>query len=570
MDNVDVNGNIGSWFSRMIRLGDMGFFTAAGDAATAHRTVGSQTILPSFRHLVLEEALRTYFTRSEEKVHLLMREANLQRERVQKIMEDVSLGDVLITLNVGGTMFTMSRRTLCAEPESMLALLLCDWMKVERDAAGVIFLDRSPHLFGEILSYLRVKSDFQRSGSFRTDTRDGVMDEDGERIVLTQLTQTNWRHLSSVDLHRLIAEANYYNLKSLEFYLVQYSQRRWIEYGTFVSSCEVSNKSTSESNKTCYEEATRTSSFLSDAVICFDYDNETSICAVGRGNGLISLYLLPSVSLVKTLRGHTNCVTALVITSRRVFSCARDGFIFVWHGREGSFALISSLHAHQGFVHDLLYLPDQLSLFSCGEDGHICVYILSDELHPNTVGGVTAPGPLRSLAAYHQYIFASCKEMIIVLDTLRGALLPVRGEAHAAPVRCLSVCEPAGLLASGDWEGAVYVWGVRGVGGGGPEGLSPLRQVRKRGDWVVHLTFVGELLAAVSGGGVDFIDIGPQPTVVRHIAGTGPGVRVVLALESINCLLLGDVDGGLTALHSRLFTHTEEKVNVKKTDEEKQ
>ncbi|KAH9599725.1 WD40 repeat [Trypanosoma melophagium] len=567
MDSADITGNIGFWLSRMIRVGGVEAFTVAAADAAAYRAVGTPSVLSSFRHLVLEEALRTYFTSSEEEAQRFVREVNLQRERVQQLIEDVSLGDVLVTLNVGGTMFTISRQSLCAEPESMLALLLCEWMKVERDAGGFIFLDRSPHLFSEILSYLRLKSEFHISGSGGRGRRDGVMDEDSERGIMTQLTQTNWRYLTSADLHGLIAEANYYNLKRLEFYLVQYTQRRWIEYGTFFSSGEVISKNTGESSDTRYEEPTRRSSMMTDAVICLDYDNESGICAAGRGNGLVTLYLLPSVSLLKTLRGHTNCVTAIVITSRRLFSSGRDGFIFVWHGFEGSFAPICSLHAHQGFANDLLYLPDQLSLFSCGEDGLICVYILSDRLHPNTVGNIVAPGPLRSLAAYHQYIFASCRETIVVLDTARGDLLPVRGEAHAAPIRCLSVCNPAGLLASGDWEGVIYVWCVRGVKG--PAGLSPLRQVRGGGGggWVAHLAFVGDLLAAVSGSGVDFIDSGPQSVVVRHVAGRGPGVRVVLALESINCLLLGDVEGGLTALHSRLFAQSEEMMGMKKKEE---
>ena len=61
-----------------------------------------------------------------------------------------------ITLNVGGVLFTTTRETLLAEPNSILSHLVCsNFAGVPRGTCGTVFLDRDPGNFRHILNYLR-------------------------------------------------------------------------------------------------------------------------------------------------------------------------------------------------------------------------------------------------------------------------------------------------------------------------------------------------------------------------------------------------------------------------------
>jgi hypothetical protein len=68
-----------------------------------------------------------------------------------------SSNDEIIRLNVGGTIFSTVRSTLCSVPGSMLEAMFSGrfGMPSLRDESGAYFLDRDPTYFGFILSYLR-------------------------------------------------------------------------------------------------------------------------------------------------------------------------------------------------------------------------------------------------------------------------------------------------------------------------------------------------------------------------------------------------------------------------------
>ncbi len=60
----------------------------------------------------------------------------------------------VVTVNVGGTLFTTRRSTLAVVPDSFLSALLSDRFRADRDAAGHVFIDRDPRLFGHVLAWL--------------------------------------------------------------------------------------------------------------------------------------------------------------------------------------------------------------------------------------------------------------------------------------------------------------------------------------------------------------------------------------------------------------------------------
>ena len=67
--------------------------------------------------------------------------------------------DDIIKLNVGGTYFTTTRATLCAETGSMLATKFSEescFAPLLRDPDGTVFLDRNPTYFKFLLDYSRL------------------------------------------------------------------------------------------------------------------------------------------------------------------------------------------------------------------------------------------------------------------------------------------------------------------------------------------------------------------------------------------------------------------------------
>ena len=68
-------------------------------------------------------------------------------------------GDI-ITLNVGGRLFTTSRMTLQSEPSSVLARMFenTDSLPPAKIVEGAYFIDANPEVFAVILDYLRYKT----------------------------------------------------------------------------------------------------------------------------------------------------------------------------------------------------------------------------------------------------------------------------------------------------------------------------------------------------------------------------------------------------------------------------
>ncbi|XP_072333260.1 BTB/POZ domain-containing protein KCTD21-like [Scyliorhinus torazame] len=60
-----------------------------------------------------------------------------------------------ITLNVGGTLYTTSQKTLTRYPESMLGLMFTGIMTTSVDQRGNYFIDRDGKMFRYILNFLR-------------------------------------------------------------------------------------------------------------------------------------------------------------------------------------------------------------------------------------------------------------------------------------------------------------------------------------------------------------------------------------------------------------------------------
>lgn len=66
-----------------------------------------------------------------------------------------TMDSAVVTLNVGGCLFSTTRDTVLREPASRLALIVRGILPSPRDEQGNIFLDRDARHFQIILNYMR-------------------------------------------------------------------------------------------------------------------------------------------------------------------------------------------------------------------------------------------------------------------------------------------------------------------------------------------------------------------------------------------------------------------------------
>jgi len=105
-----------------------------------------------------------------------------EKERIRKLSLSQNI-EGRIVLNIGGTKFTTSRRTLTNIPDSMLSIMFSGRHPLTPDSDGSYFIDRSPKHFDTILNYYR----------------DGEVYLPNENQILTEI----------------LKEAKYYSIKNL-------------------------------------------------------------------------------------------------------------------------------------------------------------------------------------------------------------------------------------------------------------------------------------------------------------------------------------------------------------------
>ena len=63
--------------------------------------------------------------------------------------------DDIFELNVGGTLFTVTRKTLCRAPGTMIEAKFSGRHPIKLTKDGKVFIDRNPKAFEYVIEYLR-------------------------------------------------------------------------------------------------------------------------------------------------------------------------------------------------------------------------------------------------------------------------------------------------------------------------------------------------------------------------------------------------------------------------------
>ena len=90
------------------------------------------------------------------------------------LFQNINMSAEIISLNVGGTIYTTTRSTLTRYPDSMLGAMFGGKLPLEnsKDSQGNYFIDRDGELFKYILNFLRVSklilpNNFQDTEAFQ-------------------------------------------------------------------------------------------------------------------------------------------------------------------------------------------------------------------------------------------------------------------------------------------------------------------------------------------------------------------------------------------------------------------
>ncbi|KAJ4458046.1 putative K+ channel tetramerization subfamily protein [Paratrimastix pyriformis] len=92
-------------------------------------------------------------------IQKLDEDCHVQVARLQELQRECekqfAIQDKIITVNVGGRMFTTYRNVLLSQEDSMLAAMFSGRHSLAKGPDGVPFIDRNPNIFEKILDFLR-------------------------------------------------------------------------------------------------------------------------------------------------------------------------------------------------------------------------------------------------------------------------------------------------------------------------------------------------------------------------------------------------------------------------------
>ena len=422
----------------------------------------------------------------------------------------------VIKLNIGGSHFSTSTRTLCAVPHSMLAMLVCHHLSsashqsqnvddknqkmvivnltADCDDSGRLFIDRSPAAFPFLLDYLRFLSSGQ-SSLF-------------EESILC--------HLSSSQRALLAADADYYGISQLVECIQVSSMRSWIERSPRFDevSCDRSHK---------------------DLILCMLLDQQSSLVFVGSADSTVSAFQVPSLQPILHFSAHGNSYVTTMVIFRRpllqqqehddgdgihqhqsfLLTGSRDGTVAVWQiplsgggGGGGDDQVMPLSHRQQGgagggrlsatlinrFVSSDGSFVQALEICDCGSqsysssaatvasssivnsglvlvsahsDGSLRTWRMIDVVPPSSAAvsssSLVSTGLLRLAATVREIVlrgttlFAATGSMVQTVD-LKSMCLVDTVLSHASPIRCLAICPERRLLCAGTWDGKLLLW----------------------------------------------------------------------------------------------------------------
>lgn len=174
---------------------------------------------------------------------------------------------------------------------------------------------------------------------------------------------------------------------------------------------------------------------------------------------VIRLWSLPKLSLLKSLSGQTDTVTALTMSrdGKRLISGAKDGTVRLWDTDSGQ--LLQTLRGHRGAIAAIILSPDQQTLVTGGKDGALRLWNAQTGILQRTL---SIPKTEVTTVAYgatpDRLISASSDHQIQVWDLPSGRLHRTFA-GHTAAIVSLQVVDSQTLFSFG--EDRSLMWNLK-------------------------------------------------------------------------------------------------------------
>jgi WD40 repeat protein len=326
-----------------------------------------------------------------------------------------------------------------------------------------------------------------------------------------------------------------------------------------------------------------------DAVRDLALTRDGRTLAAAGADGRVRVWQVDTGRLAKTLTGHADRVFGVAFTAdgSRLLSVGRDGLVRVWDVASGHEAM-PALNGHGTAVRDVAVVPGSGTVVTVGGDARVLVWDIGERLPARLARTIDDPDlPVRAVAVDAAKGLAATGDdtgqitvgpvqdgpMIASFDTgiqpvwsaafaPDGRLVtttstgtvqawdarsgrPVAGPVETGSVAAVVAVSPAGLVATGGWDGAVQFWdaNLRPLGRGSPGHLKPVQALAFRAS-------DGALLSAGFDARLLLWDRLParagDPAPVRHLVAENTAALMSLALSPDGATAAtGDLDGAI-------------------------
>eukprot|EP00823_Brevimastigomonas_motovehiculus_P006834 TRINITY_DN57_c3_g3_i1.p1 TRINITY_DN57_c3_g3~~TRINITY_DN57_c3_g3_i1.p1 ORF type:complete len:394 (-),score=122.28 TRINITY_DN57_c3_g3_i1:212-1216(-) len=201
-------------------------------------------------------------------------------------------------------------------------------------------------------------------------------------------------------------------------------------------------------------------------------DGSKLVSAGCRDDPTIKVWDALTYKCEKTMRGHTNDISALCLAKRnKLASASLDGYVMLWDLIKGE--CVATLKGHTSSVHGLAQLPNQSNLLaSCSADKTMKIWDLSTLKCVQTIPRAVLSSSMCALSTYinHDYIVLGCQDgSIVIYDFNAEALQQAEKEkkpveawhtltGHTNSVEGLCYLPLSNRLVSGSRDNTCKVW----------------------------------------------------------------------------------------------------------------
>ena len=216
------------------------------------------------------------------------------------------------------------------------------------------------------------------------------------------------------------------------------------------------------------------------------------LLASGSQDNTIHLWNLKTGETLKTLKGHTETVTALILLEggELLASGSQDNTIRLWNLKTGE--TLKTLQGHTSWINALALLPGGEHLASGSADMTIRLWNLKTGETLKTLQGHTGGVTALTLLPGGELLASVSQDKTIRLWNLKTGETLKTLQGHTARVTALALLPGGELLASGSWDKTICLWDLK-TG-------ETLKILQGHTSFVTDLTLLpgGELLASVS------------------------------------------------------------------------